>query len=72
MPIDGVQLPLPHLLSTEVLPLDLAALDYSVKGDGSLLSLRLEMSADGHLGELELSSCACILPGSATSARCST
>ena len=40
---------------TEVLPLDLAALTYSVKGDGSVLSLRLEMSASGHIGELELS-----------------
>lgn len=39
---------------TEVLPLDLAALTYSAKGDGALLSLRLEMSAEGHLGELEL------------------
>jgi type VI secretion system protein ImpG len=64
-------LPLRTCYPTEVLPLDLAALNYSVKGDGSLLSLRLEMSADGHLGELELSNCACTLP-SATSARCST
>ncbi|WPN45374.1 MULTISPECIES: type VI secretion system baseplate subunit TssF [unclassified Pseudomonas] len=39
---------------TEVQALDLTGLTYSVKGSGSLLNLRLEMSADGHLGELEL------------------
>lgn len=40
---------------TEVQALNLAALTYSVQGDGALLSLRLEMSTEGHLGELELS-----------------
>ena len=40
---------------TEVLALDLTRLSYSVKGDGSLLSLRLGMCCDGHLGELQLS-----------------
>lgn len=40
--------------ATEVLPLALGAMDYSVKGDGALLSLRLTMSTDGHLGELNL------------------
>ena len=41
---------------TEVLPLDLTRLSYSMQGDGSLLSLRLEMGCEGHLGELQLSS----------------
>jgi len=39
---------------TEVLSLDLIGLGYSVKGNGSLLSLRLQMTCDGHLGELQL------------------
>src|SRR5690606_35389721 len=41
-------------LETEVLPLALQALEYSVKGTGALLSLRLQMSADGHRGEIGL------------------
>jgi type VI secretion system protein ImpG len=53
-PIDDVHCRFRTCYPTEVLALDLIALNYSVKGDGSLLSLRLEMSADGHLGELEL------------------
>ncbi|MFK7668614.1 MULTISPECIES: type VI secretion system baseplate subunit TssF [Pseudomonas] len=54
-PIDEVQCRFRTCYPTDVMALDLKALNYSVKGDGSLLSLRLEMSADGHLGELELS-----------------
>jgi type VI secretion system protein ImpG len=38
-------LPLSHLLPDRSPAAGLAALNYSVKGDGSLLSLRLEMSA---------------------------
>jgi len=55
VPIEDVRCRFRTCYPTEVQALDLAALTYSVKGDGSLLSLRLEMSADGHLGELELS-----------------
>lgn len=55
VPIEDVRCRFRTCYPTEVMALDLAALNYSVKGDGSLLSLRLEMSADGHLGELELS-----------------
>jgi type VI secretion system protein ImpG len=55
VPIDGVTCRFRTCYATEVSALDLVALSYSVKGDGALLSLRLEMSADGHLGELELS-----------------
>ena len=32
----------------------MSGLDYSVKGDGALLSLRLSMTADGHIGEIGL------------------
>ncbi|WP_369958364.1 type VI secretion system baseplate subunit TssF [Pseudomonas benzenivorans] len=53
-PIQGVTCRFRTAFATEVLPLALKGLDYSVKGDGALLSLRLAMSADGHLGELEL------------------
>ncbi|WLH12947.1 type VI secretion system baseplate subunit TssF [Pseudomonas hefeiensis] len=40
---------------TDVLSLDLTGLSYSMKGDSSLLSLRLEMGCEGHVGELQLS-----------------
>jgi type VI secretion system protein ImpG len=53
-PIQGVTCRFRTAFATEVLPLALNGLDYSVKGDGALLSLRLGMSADGHLGELNL------------------
>ncbi len=68
-PVDDVRCRFRTCYPTEVLPLDLVALNYSVKGDGSLLSLRLEMSADGHLGELELSRLRLHLPASATSSQ---
>lgn len=53
-PIQGVTCRFRTAFATEVLPLALNGLDYSVKGDGALLSLRLAMSADGHLGEVDL------------------
>ncbi|MGE8358698.1 type VI secretion system baseplate subunit TssF [Pseudomonas sp.] len=52
--IEGVTCRFRTCFPTEVLPLALNALDYSVKGDGALLSLRLGMSTDGHLGEIGL------------------
>ncbi|WP_205977731.1 type VI secretion system baseplate subunit TssF, partial [Pseudomonas viridiflava] len=55
LPINDVRCRFRTCYPTEVQALDLTALNYSVKGGGSLLSLRLEMSAEGHLGELELS-----------------
>ncbi len=55
VPIDGVQCRFRTCYPTDVQALDLVALAYSVKGEGSLLSLRLEVSGEGHLGELELS-----------------
>jgi type VI secretion system protein ImpG len=53
-PIQGVTCRFRTAFATEVLPLALNGLDYSVKGDGALLSLQLAMSADGHLGDLGL------------------
>ena len=55
VPVDNVRCRFRTCYPTDVLPLELTALSYSVTGDGSLLSLRLEMSAHGHLGELQLS-----------------
>ncbi|MBD9441762.1 type VI secretion system baseplate subunit TssF [Pseudomonas sp. PDM04] len=55
VPVEGVCCRFRTCYPTEVMAVHLAALNYSVKGDGSLLSLRLQMSVDGHLGELELS-----------------
>ncbi|CAN1606163.1 type VI secretion system baseplate subunit TssF [Pseudomonas sp. B21-028] len=53
-PVLGVRCRFRTCYSTEVLPLDLTNLSYSVKGDGSLLNLRLEMHGEGHLGEVQL------------------
>ncbi|WP_397379708.1 type VI secretion system baseplate subunit TssF [Pseudomonas sp.] len=53
-PLQGVTCRFRTAFATEVLPLALNGLDYSVKGDGALLSLHLAMSADGHLGDLDL------------------
>jgi type VI secretion system protein ImpG len=55
VPIDGVQCRFRTCYPTDVQALGLVALTYSVKGDGSLLSLRLEVNGEGHFGELELS-----------------
>ncbi|MFJ7316400.1 type VI secretion system baseplate subunit TssF [Pseudomonas sp. NPDC098747] len=55
LPIGDVPCRFRTCYPTEVQALELAALTYSVKGDGALLSLRLALSADGHLGELKLS-----------------
>ncbi len=55
VPVDGVQCRFRTCYSTDVQALDLVDLTYSVKGDGALLSLRLELSGEGHLGELDLS-----------------
>ncbi|WP_286786599.1 MULTISPECIES: type VI secretion system baseplate subunit TssF [Pseudomonas] len=55
-PIEGVTCRFRTAYATSVFPLELTGLDYSVKGGGALLSLRVEMCADGHLGEIALSS----------------
>ncbi|QIB51862.1 type VI secretion system baseplate subunit TssF [Pseudomonas sp. OIL-1] len=55
-PIEGVTCQFRTAYATEVMPLALSQLDYSVKGDGALLNLRLSMTADGHLGDLNMRS----------------
>ncbi|MVW73951.1 type VI secretion system baseplate subunit TssF [Pseudomonas xionganensis] len=52
--IQGVTCRFRTAFATEVLPLALQHLEYSVKGDGAVLSLRLGMSADGHIGDIQL------------------
>lgn len=53
-PIDDVRCRFRTCFPTEVLPLQTSGLTYSVKGEGAILSLRLEMNCTGHLGELKL------------------
>jgi len=54
-PVDGVNCQFRTCYPTDVLPLQLESLKYSVKGEGSMLSLCLQMTCDGHAGELDLS-----------------
>ncbi|EIK93173.1 hypothetical protein PMM47T1_28321 [Pseudomonas sp. M47T1] len=53
-PVDGVRCRFRTCYDTEILPLDLKAVNYAVKGDGAVLTLRTEMSCDGFLAELDL------------------
>ena len=53
-PVDGVRCRFRTCYDTEVLPLDLKALNYAAKGDGAVLTLRAEMTCAGFLAELEL------------------
>ena len=53
--VEGVSCQFRTCYPTELLPLQLVELKHSVKGEGSMLSLRLDMTCDGHLGELKLS-----------------
>jgi len=53
--IDGTSCGFRTCYATEVLALQLSALSYSVNGEGAVLKLQLEVTDDGHLGDLELS-----------------
>ncbi|MBU3059698.1 type VI secretion system baseplate subunit TssF [Pseudomonas indica] len=53
-PIQGVKCRFRTCYPTDVLPLDLTGLNYSAKGDGALLDLRLTMTAKGHINDLGL------------------
>ena len=52
--LHGVHCRFQTAFDTEVLPLALNALDYAVTGDGAVLSLRLKLGSNGHLGEMNL------------------
>lgn len=51
-PVDGVRCRFKTCFPTEILPLRADGLSYSVTGDGALLSLRLALIGDGHLGDV--------------------
>ncbi|WP_095093020.1 type VI secretion system baseplate subunit TssF [Pseudomonas sp. Irchel 3A5] len=53
-PVDGVTCRFRTCYVTDVLPLELVALNYTASGDGALLSLQLKVLGDGHLGDLVL------------------
>jgi len=53
-PVKGVTCQFRTAFDTEVMPLDISSLDYSVKGGGALLELKLMMTAEGNLGDLRL------------------
>src|SRR5690606_10620060 len=53
-PIQGISCPSPTTYEVEILALQLHRLDYSVKGEGALLSLRMAMVCEGRLGDLGL------------------
>ncbi|WP_339490388.1 type VI secretion system baseplate subunit TssF [Pseudomonas sp. EL_65y_Pfl2_R95] len=53
-PIEGVTCKFRTAYDTEVLPLAMKALQYSVKGMGAVLSLKMQMSADGNIADLKL------------------
>lgn len=53
-PIDGVSCRFRTCFVTDLLPLELAAVNYSVQGEGALFALQLKVQGEGHLGELQL------------------
>ena len=54
-PVDGVVCQFRTCFDTPLMPLELSDLNYSVKGEGALLSLTFNVLGGGHLGELNLS-----------------
>src|SRR5690606_6365830 len=53
-PIQGISCRFRTTSEVEILPLQLNRLDYSVKGEGALLSLRMAMVCEGCVGDLGL------------------
>lgn len=53
-PVQGVSCQFRTTSEVDILPLQLTHLDYSVKGEGALLSLSLGMVCEGNIGDLEL------------------
>ena len=52
--VEGVNCRFRTCFATEVQPLELSDLNYSVQGEGALLSLQLTLKGSGHLGQLTL------------------
>ncbi|MBD8577098.1 type VI secretion system baseplate subunit TssF [Pseudomonas syringae] len=53
-PLDGLRCRFRTCYDTDLLALELRALNFSVKGEGALLSLHLHMNCTGHIGQLDL------------------
>jgi type VI secretion system protein ImpG len=53
-PVDGMMCRFRTCYTTPVLPLRLQALNCAAKGAGVVLELRLNMTSDGHLGDVQL------------------
>lgn len=53
-PVDGVSCRFRTCFATDLLPLELAAVNYSAQGEGALFALQLKVLGEGHLGELQL------------------
>lgn len=53
-PLEGVRCRFRTCYDTDLLALELRALNFSVKGEGALLSLHLQMNCSGHIGQLAL------------------
>ena len=52
--VEGVNCRFRTCFATEVQPLELSDLNYSVQGEGALLSVQLTLKGSGHLGQLTL------------------
>ncbi|MCF5466568.1 type VI secretion system baseplate subunit TssF [Pseudomonas syringae] len=52
-PVNGLTCQFRTCFPTEVLPLRLTRVSYSASGEAATLALRLEMTGEGHLGELK-------------------
>ncbi|BAP45745.1 type VI secretion system baseplate subunit TssF [Pseudomonas sp. 21LCFQ02] len=52
--VEGVRCRFRTCYATRLHALQTSGLEFSVKGEGALLSLHLSMTADGHLGQLQL------------------
>ncbi len=53
-PIEGINCRFRTCFATELLPLEMAAVNYSAQGEGALFALQLKVRGNGHLGELRL------------------
>lgn len=53
-PVQGVNCRFLTAFETEVFPLKLDALHYTSDGNGAVMTLRLTMTAEGHIGDLDL------------------
>ena len=53
-PVDGISCRFRTCFATDLLPLELTAVNYSAQGQGALFALELKVRGEGHLGQLQL------------------